>query len=47
MTNQLSKQTVRIANLTIKPAANKGYGSIAHEAKLLTRGPFRAKGLIV
>ena len=30
------------AYLTIRPAARKGYGSIAHEAKpngLLTRGP--------
>ena len=46
MTNQLSTQTVGIGNLTIKPAASKGYGSIAHEVKLLTRGPLRAKGSV-
>ena len=44
--------TIIITNfyLTIRPAAWKGYWSIAHEAKpngLLTRGPLRAKGLIV
>ena len=39
-----------IKYLTIRPVARNGYGSIAHEAKpngLLTRGPLRAKGLIV
>ena len=42
MVHQLLFKKANVVQLTIRPVAPEGYGSIAHEAKpneLLTRGP--------